>query len=634
MDRAGLIASLEEEWAFLGLEAPPHAAELWTEEQIVQFFDSDGETVPAAPTSPVPTVPAIAPDAAVQPGLTAPAAGLQSTAPEPTPRTSGPALPLPATTAAALVRSAEPSYRPKNSSPSEDPSIRRPGTVSVRGNWLAVRDGEAERALSWMVRKAALKQDMYLLADAPGCRARYLAFEFCRRTGRQCQYMSLTRDTVAADLKQCREISKGQLQFLDRAPISAARNGDVLVLEGVQYAERNVLPTLNNLLENRQVALDDGTFLSLEAEDVSCRVSAAFLVIAIGLPVPRYHGTPLDPPLRSRFAGRNILTAHADDLVTSLTICFPTVDQQRVKQVVATIGALQILAEGSRVTLGALQRLPRPPYGAAESVISLLAHFPRMTILSALRRVLPLAAGVWQSVAAKGGVIQLDNSQQRALHSLASSLELPVKPPSQIYELTLCIATDDKALAELTFELRSRDAALTAVDKLSVKELKAELKERGVSSEALRYCVEKADFCKLLVDTRNADVGDEFGELDQADTIVKHTVACGGHLLSDSIERSQLVESVLAVASQRRTVAAVAQDHVVGCHVCLVGQQGVGKTLVARAAATMLGFRCHTLFCYDEMNSRDFLQRRGTTGTGDTLWFDSVLVSAAKEGRY
>ena len=31
------------------------------------------------------------------------------------------------------------------------------------------------------------------------------------------------------------------------------------------------------------------------------RVSPDFMVVALGLPVPRFPGNPLDPPLRSRF---------------------------------------------------------------------------------------------------------------------------------------------------------------------------------------------------------------------------------------------------------------------------------------------------------------------------------------------
>ena len=33
------------------------------------------------------------------------------------------------------------------------------------------------------------------------------------------------------------------------------------MLEGIEKAERNVLPVLNNLLENREMQLDDGRFL-------------------------------------------------------------------------------------------------------------------------------------------------------------------------------------------------------------------------------------------------------------------------------------------------------------------------------------------------------------------------------------
>jgi len=43
--------------------------------------------------------------------------------------------------------------------------------------------------------------------------------------------------------------------------VRAATEGRVLVLEGVEKAERNVLPALNNLLENREMQLDDGRFL-------------------------------------------------------------------------------------------------------------------------------------------------------------------------------------------------------------------------------------------------------------------------------------------------------------------------------------------------------------------------------------
>ena len=62
-------------------------------------------------------------------------------------------------------------------------------------------------------------------------------------------------------MKQRRELRNGSSVFADAAPVRAALKGRLLILDGIEKAERNVLPTLNNLLENREMALDDGRFL-------------------------------------------------------------------------------------------------------------------------------------------------------------------------------------------------------------------------------------------------------------------------------------------------------------------------------------------------------------------------------------
>lgn len=89
------------------------------------------------------------------------------------------------------------------------------------------------------------------------------------------------------------------------------------MIQGLECAERNILPILNNLLENREMALEDGSFLmnpqrydallsegytdeQLQLKSIF-RVHPDFMVIGLCSPTPRYHGTPLDPPLRSRF---------------------------------------------------------------------------------------------------------------------------------------------------------------------------------------------------------------------------------------------------------------------------------------------------------------------------------------------
>eukprot|EP01012_Entosiphon_sulcatum_P065880 TRINITY_DN94903_c0_g1_i1.p1 TRINITY_DN94903_c0_g1~~TRINITY_DN94903_c0_g1_i1.p1 ORF type:complete len:229 (-),score=45.14 TRINITY_DN94903_c0_g1_i1:9-674(-) len=170
--------------------------------------------------------------------------------------------------------------------------------------------------LRWLEQKDQLGQDIFLVGNAGPLR-RWLALHYCATHNREVEYVPLTRDTTESDLKQRREITHGGFStFTDQAVLVAARKGRVLILEGLDKAERNVLPILNNLLENREMALEDGHFLvhpkrfetllsQLSLEDLASqkllKVHPNFRVIAIGLPVPPYRGNPLDPPLRSRF---------------------------------------------------------------------------------------------------------------------------------------------------------------------------------------------------------------------------------------------------------------------------------------------------------------------------------------------
>lgn len=114
--------------------------------------------------------------------------------------------------------------------------------------------------LRWMLQKDRLGQDMFLLGR-PGPLRRSLAMQFLQLTQRELEYVSLSRDTTESDLKQRREIQDGTATYFDQSAVRAATEGRILVIEGVEKAERNVLPVLNNLLENREMHLEDGRFL-------------------------------------------------------------------------------------------------------------------------------------------------------------------------------------------------------------------------------------------------------------------------------------------------------------------------------------------------------------------------------------
>ena len=58
------------------------------------------------------------------------------------------------------------------------------------------------------------------------------------------EYVALSRDTTESDLKQRREIINGTAHYIDQSAVRAASKGRILVLEGIEKAERNVLPVL------------------------------------------------------------------------------------------------------------------------------------------------------------------------------------------------------------------------------------------------------------------------------------------------------------------------------------------------------------------------------------------------------
>lgn len=240
--------------------------------------------------------------------------------------------------------------------------ISRPKKVEyVPRKYLTIENTEIKslsqstlRNLRWMMQKDSLGQDMFLLGR-PGPSRRKVALQYLELTQRELEYVALSRDTTEADLKQRREIHSSTAQYFDQSAVRAAVEGRVLVLEGIEKAERNVLPVLNNLLENREMHLEDGRFLVPPTrydkllqehgpEEVArwrlVRVDENFRVIALGLPVPRYSGQPLDPPLRSRFQARDVATIGYGEHLAVLKEDAPNADQTKLEQLMSAAYAL------------------------------------------------------------------------------------------------------------------------------------------------------------------------------------------------------------------------------------------------------------------------------------------------------
>lgn len=215
----------------------------------------------------------------------------------------------------------------------------------------------------WLEKKRLLRQDVLLLSPPPSTFSRRLITEFASMHRIPFEYQSLSIDTSESDLKTRKELSKQQVLFADQAPVRAALEGKMLILDGLEKCERNVLPTLNNLLENREINLDDGRHLVSHQRYQHLLQSSSntqlqrmgiypchpdFFVVALTCPVPKFQGRPLDPPLRSRFQVRLVeFPTSAEEVLTA----WPLVDPSALEFVLTVNHAASSNAElrGKRI---------------------------------------------------------------------------------------------------------------------------------------------------------------------------------------------------------------------------------------------------------------------------------------------
>ncbi|XP_068123903.1 von Willebrand factor A domain-containing protein 8 [Hyperolius riggenbachi] len=253
--------------------------------------------------------------------------------------------------------------------------------------------------LRWIMQKDLLGQDIFLIGP-PGPLRRSIAMQYLELTKREVEYIALSRDTTESDLKQRREIRAGTAFYIDQCAVRAATEGRILVLEGLEKAERNVLPVLNNLLENREMQLEDGRFLmSAERYDKLLqehtkdeldawkivRVSENFRVIALGLPVPKYSGNPLDPPLRSRFQARDVYYLPFKDQLQVLYSVGSNVPPEKISQLLSFASTL---CSQESASLG----LPDFPADNLTAAIGILNAFPWMSSQDIIQRLYPYSA--------------------------------------------------------------------------------------------------------------------------------------------------------------------------------------------------------------------------------------------------
>lgn len=83
------------------------------------------------------------------------------------------------------------------------------------------------------------------LLSPPSPYARRLALTFCAMLRLPYEYVSLHRDVGEAELLQTRSLlAGGSLRYEDGPVVRAMKEGRILIIEGTERAERNVMPLL------------------------------------------------------------------------------------------------------------------------------------------------------------------------------------------------------------------------------------------------------------------------------------------------------------------------------------------------------------------------------------------------------
>eukprot|EP00041_Stephanoeca_diplocostata_P021699 m.509785 g.509785 ORF g.509785 m.509785 type:complete len:1988 (-) comp21889_c0_seq22:1623-7586(-) len=493
--------------------------------------------------------------------------------------------------------------------------------VAVPVNYLNSSSLESQatlRNLRWMLQKDILGQDMFLLG-APGPARRRLALQYCELTNRDHEYLALSRDTTEADLKQRREIRGGRTEYFDQCAVRAAVEGRVLILEGIEKAERNVLPVLNNLLENREMQLEDGRFLvaphrydellqqhspaEMKASNY-VRVDERFRIIALGLPVPRYPGNPLDPPLRSRFQAREIRDAGHAAVVERLSAVAPHVAPDRLKDIAAFYSTIKelsegVLTDGSRASyMGSEAQIPEISSLGIEHVCKLLNHAsPNATEFA------PLLHLVYPYT-----ITHNDNNIRVVEDTLAR----------------FGLSAGDTAMPGAGGKSSAKSSAKTS--RSSLKNTWGGLFGTGELATATPVTLPR-----LATPTHHGEEGAMVAPAHFDGGTEPLSLPVGALATPTHASAHPAGDSFVPTELQTQTLRNMMLSHS-SADLCLIGPRGVGKTVLVEQFARQLGYAIRPVLLHKDMSSRDLLQQRTMESNGDTTWKLSPLVLAALDG--
>ncbi|KAI0943485.1 hypothetical protein AcW1_002637 [Taiwanofungus camphoratus] len=463
---------------------------------------------------------------------------------------------------------------------------------------LNVKDSFNLDNLHFLLQKYLLGQDVFLLSQ-PGPYARRLALTFCSLINSEYEYIALHRDVGETELKQGREIrTGGNLAYVDSAAVRAVKHGRILIIEGIEKAERGIMPVLNNLLENREINLDDGTHVihphryslldssSSEANPTTRFIPAHknFRVIAIAAPVPPYTGYPLDPPFRSRFQARFV-----DPVGSMLALNGPvSLDRNHA--------APSSLFQKLRDIIISTQYASESRHSVDAAAKSALPAFPQTALLK--------------------------------LRSLLSVFPAPTRLfPCQLARLMLTIHPGLLHAPFVAWALLSRQLEDAGLGELGSSSLNGDGDYLGLLGYRL-VSVER-------VDERTARILFE-GSSDRSRVVLNVPAGPRAFLPFPFSEAHKL--DFFPTERFMGLLTSMLQAHALGWDILYVppvspSTASCSTSLLVSAFGAVLGYETEVLHMYKELSGRELIMRRKIEDGGATKWEQSPLIEGASSGR-
>lgn len=505
--------------------------------------------------------------------------------------------------------------------------------------------------LHWLHQKDTLGQDALLVGPTSSSPLRRrLALAYGELLQRPVQVVTITSDLTESDLKQRRELrrvvsssssSDGdgndataaspppppplELRYTNASPVDAAVHGDLLILDGMERASRNVLPTLNNLLEHRSMNLEDGRLLvpqhtydlalqqqeqqqsatgrkgggtlSNDVASLLVPVHPDFRVIATAVPGSVPGGKPLDPPLRSRFQIRRVDNDN-DDVENFLLHALHSDeassdskndDNHRVRSVVRFLMALQQLAarENSatnRHSSAATSAVVHPwPSHQLESTVHLIRNFPAQDPYPFLRRFYPS-----------------ESYRPRNATAAIARKSPSISPFDQLYREMVASNQPSRHWNDSVYRVEhifpDPETPLQAHVVLST----SQPQDAAESSHSVTL-----------------------------------TVPCGTRTdaaLTTTTTTARNPSVLCLTAGLEAATTSMLQAHSAGHDILLLAPPGEGKSAAVAHFAALLHYRRRLVHVHPDTAWADLFLRRITTVNGETAWEPTSLLEAIEEG--